>query len=223
MHAEVPKAGFNTFKEFSKEYAMIVVSVLTALALEHAAQAWHHHRAAQEAEESFNVEIRSNLATLQNARKANAVQLKKLEHLQESLRADIKAKLSEADIVSRFASEAKHDFNFLIQVPNSRHEAWDVAVANGAAGWIAPAKLRVYSDAYVTQRGMLESMKTSISTVLNGPEMVNVLDDLTNGQASPRELSHALTQMIAAYGISDVLIEGAESKLGKSFPAAEDK
>jgi len=39
MHVEVPKS--HSFKEFAGEYVMIVVSILTALALENGVHRYH--------------------------------------------------------------------------------------------------------------------------------------------------------------------------------------
>jgi hypothetical protein len=47
MHFEVPKA--KKFKEFGGEYVMIVISILTALALEQGLEALHHRHLAHEA------------------------------------------------------------------------------------------------------------------------------------------------------------------------------
>jgi hypothetical protein len=50
MHFEVPKA--KSFKEFGGEYLMIVISIATALALEHSVQTWHRRHMAEQAASS---------------------------------------------------------------------------------------------------------------------------------------------------------------------------
>lgn len=80
MHVEVPKKGaLASFKAFAGEYAMIVVSILTALALEHAAQSWHRSHLAHEAERRIEAELAENLKELREAREHNAKQLHRLE------------------------------------------------------------------------------------------------------------------------------------------------
>ena len=65
MHVELPKA--KKFKEFGGEYVMIVISIITALGLEHAVQSYHHRHLAHEASVRIEAELRSNLAELDDA------------------------------------------------------------------------------------------------------------------------------------------------------------
>jgi hypothetical protein len=60
MEIHKPKR-WHGVREFLKEYAIIVVGVLTALGAEQAAQAVHEHRIADEARESVRAEVRENL------------------------------------------------------------------------------------------------------------------------------------------------------------------
>ena len=70
MHFEVPKA--KSFKEFGGEYLMIVVSIVTALALEHGVQTWHHHRIAAEAAAKIDQELREDAGNVAEVAKHNA-------------------------------------------------------------------------------------------------------------------------------------------------------
>jgi hypothetical protein len=61
MEIHKPKP-WHSWREFLKEYAIIVVGVLTALAAEQAVENWHEHSRAGEARASVHAEIARNLA-----------------------------------------------------------------------------------------------------------------------------------------------------------------
>jgi len=60
MHVHLPKVP-HSWREFFKEYAIIVLGVLTALALEQLVESVHERRLAREAEEAIQQEMRENI------------------------------------------------------------------------------------------------------------------------------------------------------------------
>lgn len=60
MHVHLPKVP-HSWREFLKEYAIIVLGVLTALGLEQAVESIHERRLAREAEEAIQQEMRENI------------------------------------------------------------------------------------------------------------------------------------------------------------------
>ena len=64
MDIHLPKP-FHNWREFAKEYGIIVLGVLTALGLEQAIEAIHHRNEVQEAREALNREMAHNLTSLQ--------------------------------------------------------------------------------------------------------------------------------------------------------------
>ena len=60
MDIHLPKP-FHNWREFAKEYGIIVLGVLTALGLEQAIEAIHHRNEVQEAREALNREMAHNL------------------------------------------------------------------------------------------------------------------------------------------------------------------
>jgi type II secretory pathway pseudopilin PulG len=59
-HIHLPKVP-HSWREFLKEYAIIVLGVLTALALEQAVESVHERRLAHEAQEAIHQEIQANI------------------------------------------------------------------------------------------------------------------------------------------------------------------
>jgi hypothetical protein len=82
-----------------------------------------------------------------------------------------------------------------VRRPSLRHEAWDVAVANQAAGWIDDERLRRYSAAYAAQDWGIATMAQNTAMVLDGPRMNDAMFDFGNDNLPPRELLHVLNQM----------------------------
>ena len=82
MHFEVPKA--SSFKEFGGEYLMIVISIITALALEHGVQTLHHRHLAHEAGTRIDAEIQANVRELDQVLTHNTAELTKLQALRAS-------------------------------------------------------------------------------------------------------------------------------------------
>jgi hypothetical protein len=195
MHFEVPKAGLKTVKEFLGEYSMIVVSILTALALEHAAQSWHHNHRAHDAEQQIEAELRVNLDELHSVTEANSKQLQHLTKLRKALREDIKAKVADKEVASHLLEATNRSFGLNLKTPTLRREAWEVAVASQAASWMSPALLQRYSALYAQQRDTMDSVNANTQLTLSGPFMLNTLSDLELGKVDPAALYHTLRQM----------------------------
>jgi hypothetical protein len=206
MHFEVPKAGLKTAKEFLGEYSMIVVSILTALALEHAAQSWHHSHRAHDAEQKIEAELRHNLKELQQTTEANKKQLAHVKQMRTVLRDDIKGKTPDKELVEHLMKAANNRFGLNLRTPTLRREAWDVAVASQAASWMSSELLQRYSALYAQQRDTTESAVSNTQLSMNGPHMLNTLADLELGKVDPAALYHTLRQM-------ESTIDGVQSNL----------
>lgn len=196
MHFEVPKA--KTFKEFGGEYVMIVVSIITALALEHAAQTWHRSHVAHQASERIEAELQANISELDAVIAHNDAQAEQLNKQGKFLLAGIKAKVDDATLMTQWLEEQKGSLGLSIKGPTFKREAWDVAVANQAVSWMnAPEQVR-YSGAYASMRDVQALSNGSGIRFLDGAALRNVTSDLQMGEATPRAIYRAINQMRAA-------------------------
>ena len=84
MHIHLPKA-LHGWREFLKEYAIIVLGVLTALALEQAVELVHNHRLANEAREAIRQEMQTDIARVAYRLNQQACNEKRLDEIQELL------------------------------------------------------------------------------------------------------------------------------------------
>jgi hypothetical protein len=201
MHFEVPSLP-HSVKEFAAHYFMIVVSILTALGLEATVEHLHHKHAAEAAEKAVEAELRGNLADLRESDRKNQARLGPLKALYNDLLKDFDDGLPIAQIKQKMVDRARAGIDFGIFYPSLQHEAWDVAVANQSASYMAPETLRRLSVAYASQR---EINQASLTVFVNVPAYLNALTDARIGAADPHEFLRSIRQAQAT-------VQGAHSK-----------
>jgi hypothetical protein len=195
MHFEVPKS--KKFKEFGGEYVMIVISILTALALEHIVQTVHHRHLAQEASEKIEAELRVNAKEIEKVLAHNQQDLKEIERVRAELLKSIQDKTADGMLMARFQTDWKPGFVLGILLPALRHEAWDAALANQAVTWMPDEQLQRYTTAYAHIRDA--QLFTGGIGFLDTPRVIDALSDLQMGAATPAEMFKTLTRIRSGY------------------------
>ena len=219
MHVEMPKKGaLASMKAFSGEYAMIVVSILTALALEHAAQLWHHRHRAHEAQLSIETEIRTNLEELRVAMRKNQVEVAKLEKLRNVLRQDILDKADSKMVLQHLKEASGGKFGLYVVTPTLRREAWEVAVASQAASWMDPARLQRFAGAYALQRDTALSASDGMKLMLDAPAMMNRSADVEFGKVDGPGIYHAIVQLQGTMRNTQNNLGELEKELVRALP-----
>jgi hypothetical protein len=84
MHVHLPKQ-LHGWREFLKEYAIIVLGVLTALALDQLVEAGHDRRLAREAREAINQELQTDLDRVTYRARQQSCIVKRLDDIQALL------------------------------------------------------------------------------------------------------------------------------------------
>ena len=121
MEIHKPKP-FHNWREFFKEYAIIVVGVLTALAAEQAVEAWHWRSQVREAREVIASEMAYNLeGAIWRMRTIDCVE-RRLDSLAKIL--DEAARTGKLPPVGYIAQSPRHMW---------RSGAWDSVVASQTA------------------------------------------------------------------------------------------
>lgn len=216
MHFEVPKS--KSLKEFGSEYVMIVISILTALALEHTVQAIHHKQLAHEASAKIEAELRTNAREVKDVLAHNERDLQQITRVRAELLQGIRDKVPGDVLMERFKTDWKAGLVLSILLPTLRHEAWDAAVANQAVTWMDDEQLQRYATAYANIRDVQSLSTNGGVSLLDGPRMIDAQSDLETGVATPHEMLKALTQVRSAYRSIDGNLQG----LLKDFPKATD-
>jgi hypothetical protein len=215
MHFEVPKS--KKLKEFGGEYVMIVISILTALALEHTVQTIHHKHLAHEAGEKIEAELRLNAKEVQYVLAQNENDLKGIKQVRVELLQGIHDKVADDVLMARFKTDWKAGLTLGIKLPTLRHEAWDAAVANQAVTWMPDEQLQRYVTAYADIRDVQMLSTVGGTKFIDGPRLMDTLSDLETGTATPHQMLKTLTQVRSAYSSIDGNLEG----LLKSLPKAD--
>lgn len=215
MHVELPKA--KKFREFGGEYVMIVISIITALGLEHAVQTYHQRHLAQEASERIEAELRADQKSIDTVLEHNVAMQERLEKLRAGLLDDIRRGTPEKEAIAHVLAKDKEALNLSIHSPTLRHEAWDVAVANQAASFIELERLQRYAALYAHVREIEAISNGSSNNFVNGPEMMAVLSDLQLGQAHARDLVRLMLQMSVTYGGIDGNLVNLRDDIAEGF------
>ncbi|MCS0583577.1 hypothetical protein NX784_18455 [Massilia pinisoli] len=150
MHFETPSKVVKSFKEFLSHYAMIVLSILTALALEQIALSTHHQAEASSAKVEIEQEIRENHARISAASKELDETLK----VWRALMADgvVQLKAHNASSSERLNLLRKAASYYRDGLPSLRTNAWDAAIASQSVNYLNQSDLRRYSELYSTQK-----------------------------------------------------------------------
>jgi hypothetical protein len=195
MHFELPKVRLESFKDFTKHYLMIVLSILTALGLEAWIEHTHHSRAAAEASARMDDELRQVLAAIRESAAINQQELATLRAFDKLVTSDLAAGMDNAAIDQHIHAR-RDDYQLDANWPTLSTVAWDVAVADQSAGWIDADALQRYSAAYTAERELGTWLQHDSTLVLDAPHLVDTLTDLQAGHAvDPYAFLRSLRQM----------------------------
>ncbi|MCD2518080.1 hypothetical protein LQ564_17360 [Massilia sp. G4R7] len=193
MHVEVPKS--HSFKEFAGEYIMIVVSILTALALENGVHRYHQSHKAHEAARNLDAKIAVNIAEVHQEVLDNEAEMKRLKHLREVLLKDIQAGLGDKDTLNHVMRESTNRFDISFSAPTLQREAWDVAVANQALSYMPQDQLQRYAKVYARMRDMQATFQGMTNSFADLPAVADTMSNLELKEISPQALYRTFTQM----------------------------
>lgn len=188
-----PKA--RSFKTFAGEYVMIVLSIVTALALENGVRQFHQAREAREAARNLDAEISTNLAEMRSVIAHSDGEIKHLKRLQEVLLADIRAGVGDKEAIRHVMAESGDQFSVNIRTPSLQREAWDVAVANQALSFMPQDQLQRYARQYANMRDIQSALLGAGGAIIDRPQLSNVMSNLLMNDITARELYRALAQI----------------------------
>ena len=211
---DIRRIQVHSFKEFLREYLMIVVGILTALGLEHLATTQHHNREAEESRQRIVAELRANLAEVKDAQAQNSAQIKPVVAAIELLRKEVEQGVARSEINRRLLERTRDTRSFSYSWPSLHHEAWDVAVANQSAGYIDADALRRYSTAYAAQRDSNALGLQGSQALLSSTRLLDAMTDLRLQRADPVEILKVFTQLATA-------VTAAQGNLGELQKALE--
>jgi hypothetical protein len=218
VHIEPPNTRLESFKDFAKHYLMIVLSILTALGLEAWIEHAHHTHAAATASAQIEAELSANLADIRKMHDADVQRLKALTQLDDYLIQAVKDGTDAAAVRRHVDEQTKGQFFLGLYLPEMRHEAWDVAVANQSAGWIDANRLRHYATIYAGQSEFERRISFNTSVNLLGSRMNDVDAGLRAGTIQPLEMMNAVNSMDSSIGDTVVALNSLERGFKLELP-----
>jgi hypothetical protein len=195
MQVETPHHPPNTLRGFIAQYAMIVLSILTALALEQIVVSVHNASTARDSRARIDAELARFVTDLKNAIQKNNERMNAVNAVLTVLDARLKdGKPDDASLVT-LAQPAIDELG--VSFPSFRREAWDAAIADQSVSHLDPADLQRYSEIYAEEAISLEEARL----LLTGEYVRRLSDanlDFRIGRLDGRDLAQTLTLDVLA-------------------------
>jgi len=156
MHVEPLEKLPRSVREFLSHYSMIVLSILTALALEQVALRLEHRHEGARAKEEIEQEIASNHQQALEALRATEQNAKAWRALLQRTLAGIRDGSSTND--SRVAALRESGPLFHDALPSLKTTAWDAAISDHSVNYLGHEDLTRYSETYSIQRTFSQAM-----------------------------------------------------------------
>jgi len=150
LHVEEIHHAPHGLRDFIRQYAMIVISILTALAAETLFVDWHDRQRAAESRVRIEAELQRNATDLKTCIAQDKKNIASFNGVFKLLAALEKAgDPPPAKLRELLTPEA---LNVSICVNTWLRDAWDSAIADQSAGHLDPADLRRYTQIYTDAR-----------------------------------------------------------------------
>ena len=220
MHLELPNVRLQSVKDFLKHYLMIVLSILTALGLEAWIEHAHHSHAAAEASRRMDDELAQVVGAIEQSAAINQKELATLQSLDATVASALATGVDAPEINRRIHARSA-DYQLNANWPTLSSVAWDVAVADQAAGWIDGEALQRYSAAYTAERELGTWLQHDSTLVLDAPHLVDTLTDLQAGHpVDPYGFLRSLRQMEMMLGSEISHLQAAARRIAPALHGA---
>jgi hypothetical protein len=190
MQVDTPEHPPTSLRGFVQQYAMIVLSILTALALEQLVVSVHNASTARASRVRIESEIARFVADLKVSAQTNRERLKKVNAVLTTL--DAKLKDDTIDDATTNASAQQIMDQLGINLPSYQRDAWDTAIADQSLTHLDSDILRHFSEIYAD--ALISSEETRL--LLTGDFVRRVSDTKLGfriGKLDGRELAATLT------------------------------
>jgi len=190
MQVETPHHPPSTLRGFVQQYAMIVLSILTALALEQGVISVHNAATARASRARIEAEIAKFEGDLKESVGVNKVRLQKINDVLTQLDATLRNGNPDNATVMALAQKCVDELG--ISLPSVQRDAWDAAIADQSVSHLDSADLRRYSEIYAQELIAVEMQRL----LLNGDYVRRLSDtmlDFRIGKLDGRALAQTLT------------------------------
>jgi len=160
MHVEPLEKLPRSVREFLSHYSMIVLSILTALALEQVALRLEHRHEGLRAKEEIELEIDANRTAVESSLALTHANSEAWGALLK--RAVAEARSGQGTNDSRVATLREAAGLFRDALPSLKTTAWDAAISDHSVNYLDHDQLTRYSEIYASQRLFTQAMWDTI-------------------------------------------------------------
>jgi hypothetical protein len=206
MQVEQPHHPPSNLRDFLRQYAMIVLSILTALTLEQAAVALHNASAAAASRARIEAEIDTTRTELKLSRKRNLDRLNAIKEQERALLKELNAPQPNQAAVVSIAAKVLPLVD--VEIPDYPTNAWETAVADQSASHLSSSDLHRYADIYTAERNAINLP----NMLLQGDILArfsNANLDLIRGKSD----AVALSQLIVHYLLITRILDHQQADL----------
>jgi hypothetical protein len=189
MQVDTPEHPPATLRGFILQYAMIVLSILTALALEQAVLSRHNASTASASRARIEAEIARFVTDLKISADTNKQRLQKVNEVLTAIDARLKTGTPDQASVMTLAQQVIDSLG--IKLPTYQRDAWEAAIADQSATHLDPSDLRRYSAIYSAEL----TLDTDTKLLLAGDDVRRLSDthlDYNIGKLDPHSFAQAL-------------------------------
>ena len=213
MLHEIKRSKIHTISEFVKEYAMIVVGILTALTLEHIAVYEHNRESAEKSRARLVKEMQENLNSVKHALEENKHRQQPVQADIAALEDDIRKGLSKADINKHLHELGVDKLIAGLNEPANQHEAWDVGLADQSLTHIDDDSLHRFASSYADQRELAAIFQEDMRASNFSMQIEDMMLDLKFDQADPMATLKALGSLNRLHDEIHNLLNNMQSDL----------
>jgi hypothetical protein len=189
MQVDAPHHPPSSLRGFVVQYAMIVLSILTALALEQTVLSIHNAATARDSRARIEAEIAKFTTDLKRCADTNRQRLQRVNDILAALDAKLKTGMPDKPMTMALAQQAIDDIG--VSLPTYRRDAWDAAIADQSATHLALTDLQRFSAIYATELVLNDESKL----LLTGDYVRRLSDaslDYRIGKLDPLSFAQAL-------------------------------
>jgi len=200
---DIRRIQVHSLKEFFKEFAMIVIGILTAITIEHQYTQSHKRHLAEQAAEHVHVEIANNLKAVEESIKVNEQTIAQFQKLEKSLVAALSPKLTREQINAAFEKEMDGHYGIGVSAIEPEQDAWDAAIASQAVVHMNAKELQAFSRLYAKQRALNNDLIGFQQGMRNGLWMRwnNAITDLQFQRSDGFELLKVLREFVGSLDV----------------------
>ena len=206
MHFEGPHSPPGGLRQFLQQYAMIVLSILTALALERVAIGWNNHANARQSRTRIEAELARNVADLKQSEQRNAENVQTARDVAKALFKLVRAgKPNDAAMMDAARPMFSH---ITFSAPTWQRSAWDSAIADQSASHLPPADANRYAEIYASEKDMEDTTQWLLSGDWLSRETEAAID-YQLGQVDGRKM----LALVARYLLTEQNIDSTQKDL----------